>query len=227
MPKKVTVMIAVVLAVALPGAGVSSARVIGQSDTVPMRAHGPLDPTPACDFPSNSWWWYCWGTPYSGPYTQAWIGQEEYDPNYGYHHNVHLQPRGLGGYTDYLNLHVYFTGVIGSGGGAKYEFQVYCSDSSGYRKCDSWNGTTGGAFFTVNNTICPTDGYNCASSAAGDMKNCLVQGYSCPFTNSSFVNSSFPNIGTNILQHDANNDPGTLQNAFCDALNNFKTCSNH
>lgn len=182
-----------------------------------------------CSFPSNVWWQHCWGNPYNGPYTQAWMGPVEYDSASGQHHNVHLQPQGQQN-QDYMNLHVSWYGVIGSGGGSQYAWRVYCSYVTVTSHCSNWNQALGnGSLFEVTNSLCLGDGYPCASGAAGDMKDCLtdVQTYGCSFTGQSWVNTNFPSLATYILAKDAVGHSGTLQNAFCDAMRPYKPCSNH
>jgi hypothetical protein len=182
----------------------------------------PNDPIIGCAFPSNAWWLHCWSTPYGPVYTQAWIGPYEYDNTYGWHHNLHLQPSGAE-YTDYANFHVYYDGVINFNNTSQYAWRIYCSDTSGYGECGSWNVDKGnGREFYVSTTSCmSSDKYVCASYAAGNMLDYMQN----LWQNSSFYNSSFPNFRTYVLQTDGTGNRGTLQNAFCDAITTVWYCA--
>lgn len=195
----------------------------------------PYDFTPGCSFPSNVIWQHCWGTPYSGPYTQAWIGPGENDA-YGYHHNVHLQPAQEQG-QDYMNLHVRWWGVNGLG---KYSWVVYCSYAAApYNGCQDWNNNSyGGAYITENPSDCSGgDGYPCAFAAAEQMAYCLYNAPWVPFPgvcsyhNQTWVQGAFPSIDQYLLQKDGIHN-GTLPNAFCDVMNKASggavpKCSQH
>lgn len=183
----------------------------------------------------NPWWFKCFPTPYSGPYTQAWLGVLENQGLPTQHHNFHLQPSG-DETADYLNLHIYFEGVSQYG---FYQWRVFCSWSAGNSgitsQCSSWNqdptSNYRGFVLNVDPTVCPTDRYQCAFIAAGNMLDCLTQqvsnGGACTFKGADFINRSFPNIRALVTQKDNIGRPGTLQNAFCDALASFRACSKH
>lgn len=151
------------------------------------------------------------------------------------HHNFHLQPSS-DQTADYLNLHIYWYRVSAYG---FYQWRVYCSWAAGSAgvssKCSNWNQDVTsnyiGLVINVDPTVCPTDGYACAVIAAGNMLDCLTQqvstGDNCTFTGSQFVIDAFPSIRSYVTRKDVAGRPGTLQNAFCDALASFTPCSKH
>lgn len=206
-----------------------AASVLADSRGVFAKVGGPNDITPSCSFPSYRYWEYCWGTPYSGPYTQAWMQPIHWDSANGYHDNVHFQPAGQQN-QDYMNFHLDWLGVLGSGGSAQYAFYTPCTSMNITNECGNWNqGVYGGMVFEVSTTSCLGDGYTCAQFVAGDMKDCLTNAQAgCGWNNVSFVNNAFPNLQNFILYKDPAGHPSNLINAFCQVLNaNFKTCSQH